>query len=93
MAEVVQLERWRRERAHPAGSGVGAEEQRLEQAVERLDRILADLGWNRRAPAWVVTELLAIQGAVSMGLTEEAALRAESLATRSERRRPRKTSS
>ncbi len=93
MAEVVQLERWRRERTHPAGKGVGAGERRLEQAVDRLDGILADLGWNRRAPAWVVTELLAIQGAVSMGLTEEATQRAESLAMRSERRRARKTSS
>jgi hypothetical protein len=90
MAPVVELERWRRERAAGGRAAASAQEERLERAVSLLDRLLADLGWNRRAPSWVVTELLAIQGAVSMGLTEEAALRAETLAARSERRRARR---
>lgn len=87
MAEIVHLERWRRARERGA-PGVVAE-ARLQAAVERLDAILARLGWTRQAPPWVVTELLAIQGAVSLGLTDDAASRAESLAARSERRRAR----
>ncbi|MGH2724354.1 MAG: hypothetical protein ACRDI0_08830 [Actinomycetota bacterium] len=90
MAPVVELERWRRERAAGAHAATAAQGERLERAVERLDRLLAELGWHRRAPSWVVTELLAIQGAVSMGLTEEAAIRAETLAARSARRRARR---
>ena len=89
MAPVVELERWRRERRE-ARAPLEAEEARLERAVERLDGLLEELGWSRRAPSWVVTELLAIQGAVSMGLVEEAAVRAETLAARSERRRARR---
>jgi hypothetical protein len=84
MAPVVDLERWRRERR---GSGPAC---RLDAAVSRLERVLADRGWERRAPGWVMTELLAIQGAVSLGMTEEAAARAESLADRSTPRRARR---
>lgn len=85
MADVVDLERWRLRR-EPGGRDAGPR-ARLTSAVERLETVLARLGWNREAPGWVVTELLAIQGAMSLGMVDEAAGRAESLAARSERRR------
>jgi hypothetical protein len=85
MSSVIQLDEWRRRRDPP-----DAGEERLAAAVERLDRMLADRGWDRRpAPAWLVTDLLAIQGCIAMGLTAEAAQRVERLIDRSERRRRR----
>lgn len=82
MAEVVRIDEWRRR--HEDG---GPHEARLSQAVERLDRLLAERGWDRRpAPAWLLTDLLAIQGCIAMGLTTEAAQRVERLIERSERR-------
>lgn len=86
MADVVDLGRWRLGRRGAGGRGTG-QRTRLTAAVERLDAALAHLGWNREAPGWVVTELLAIQGAMSLGMVDEAADRADSLAARSERRR------
>ena len=81
MAEVVRLEEWRRRRGDAPG------EDRLSAAVERLDRLLAERGWDRQpAPAWLLTDLLAIQGCIAMGLTQEAAHRVERLIERSERR-------
>lgn len=88
MAAVVDLERWRRARRDPGSAEPGGR-GRLTAAVERLDAVLARLGWDREAPPWVVTELLAIQGAMSLGMVDEAAGRAEALAARSERRRVR----
>ena len=88
MAAVVDLERWRRARQDPGSADAGGR-ARLTAAVERLDAVLTRLGWDREAPPWVVTELLAIQGAMSVGMVDEAAARAESLAARSERRRAR----
>jgi hypothetical protein len=79
MDEVIDLGAWRRERV-----GAGLEEDRLDQAVERLDRALAERG-DHRPPPWLVTELLAVQGCLSMGLTEEAAWRIERLLQRAER--------
>ena len=87
MAEVVRIDEWRRQRA-----GDGPQEVRLSLAVERLDRLLAERGWDRRpAPAWLLTDLLAIQGCIAMGLTTEAAQRVERLIDRSERRAGRGT--
>ncbi len=64
---------------------MGSEQDpRLEGAVARLDHALSEQPW-RRPPPWLVTELLAIQGAVSMGLVDEAAARSERLADRLER--------
>jgi hypothetical protein len=81
MAEVVRLEEWRRRHGGDPG------EDRLSRAVDRLDKMLAERGWDRRpAPAWLVTDLLAIQGCIAMGLTAEAAQRVERLIERSERR-------
>ena len=85
MSTVIQLDQWRRRRG-PSDPG----EDRLASAVERLDRLLADRGWDRQpAPAWLVTDLLAVQGCIAMGLTAEAAERVERLIDRSERRRSR----
>jgi hypothetical protein len=87
MAEVVRIDEWRRQRR-----GDGPQEARLSRAVERLDRLLAERGWDRRpAPAWLLTDLLAIQGCIAMGLTSEAAQRVERLIERSERRAGRGT--
>jgi hypothetical protein len=87
MAPVIQLDEWRRRRGGPQA---GPDDGRLASAVERLDRLLADRGWDRRpAPAWLLTDLLAIQGCITMGLTGEAAQRVERLIERSERRTAR----
>jgi hypothetical protein len=86
MAEVVRIDEWRQRRG-----GEEPHEVRLSQAVERLDRLLAERGWDRRpAPAWLLTDLLAIQGCIAMGLTTEAAQRVERLIDRSERRAGRR---
>jgi hypothetical protein len=79
MAGVIDLAAWR------AGHGEGTvDEARLEGAVDRLDRLIAEQRWSQ-PPPWLVTELLAIQGCISMGLTGEAASRAERLIARTER--------
>ena len=85
IASVVALEAWRRRRD---ASGPG--EERLDRAVERLERVLVARGWDRLAPDWVLTELLAIQGCLSLGLLPAAVLRAERLAERAEPRRARR---
>ena len=76
---VIDLEAWRLDR-----SGVDPQEDRLRRAVARLDQVLTERGEDRRPP-WLVTELLAVQGCLSMGLTEEAAWRVERLVMRVER--------
>jgi hypothetical protein len=83
MERVIDLSAWRRDR-----HGAGLEEERLERAVERLDRVLAERG-EAPSPPWLVTELLAVQGCLSMGLTEDAAWRIERLLQRAERSSPR----
>lgn len=80
MERVIDLAEWRR--------GHGGGDERLASAVERLDAALTARDWER-PPAWVVTELLAVQGCLSLGLAEEAAWRIEKLAQRAERIRPR----
>jgi hypothetical protein len=85
MADVIRLEEWRRGRPTP-----GPEDAPLREAVERLDRVLDEHGWHDdAAPPWVVTELLAIQGCVSMDMTDAAVYRIERLIQRSERARAR----
>lgn len=82
-AQVIDLAGWRREH----GDGHDEEHRRLAQAVDRLERALDDRGWDA-PPAWLVTELLAVQGCLSLGLPEDAAWRIEKLAQRTERLRP-----
>jgi hypothetical protein len=83
-AQVIDLAGWRREH----GAGHDEEHRRLAEAVDRLDAALAERGWDS-PPAWLLTELLAVQGCLSLGLPEEAAWRIERLAQRTERLRSR----
>jgi hypothetical protein len=76
MAGVVDLAEWRRAR--------GPGQERLDGAVTRLEEVLAGRAWDP-PPPWLVTELLAIQGCLSVGLVEDAAWRADRLALRAER--------
>jgi hypothetical protein len=75
MGSVIDLVAWRDAREHDPAS-------RLERAISRLERQLA-LG-SGRISRRVEAELLAITGAVTAGLPEEAAERAERLAERLE---------
>lgn len=70
---IIDLGGWRREHE--------AVELRLERAVLALDEVM-DGKERRDVPAWVVTEVFAIQGCISMDLLEEAAERAEKLVHR-----------
>ena len=79
METVIDLAAWRRDRR-----SVDPQEDRLQRAVDRLDEVLTERGEDRRPP-WLVTELLAVQGCLSIGLTEEAAWRVERLVMRVER--------
>lgn len=79
-AAVVDLARWRHEHVE----GHDEEHQRLEAAIDRLDRALVERGWED-PPPWLVTELLAVQGCLSLGLADEAAWRIQRLAQRTER--------
>ncbi len=79
MGRIIDLDAWRsRRRAPPERAGAVA---RLELAVVRVDQLVARLSrGSRKIEPKIETELLAITGAVSMGLVEEAANRAERLA-------------
>lgn len=73
MAAVVDLRGWREEN-EPL-------ELRLERAVMRLDALIE--GRERSGlPPWVVTEVLAIQGCISLEMLEEAADRSERVVRR-----------
>lgn len=80
MATVVDLVAWREDRE----PGMA----RLERAVAELDEVVR--GRRRGVPDWAVTEILAIQGCISLDLLEDAAERAELLAGRLRRWRARK---
>ena len=82
-AQVIDLAGWRRDH----GEGQDEEHERLAAAIDHLDRALSKLG-STETPAWLVTELLAVQGCLSLGLAEDAAWRIEKLAQRTERLRP-----
>jgi len=72
---LIDLEAWREQ--HERDPVV-----RLERAIRRLDRLLGD--GPGRIGRRVESELLAITGAVTSGIAEEAAERAERLADRLE---------
>ena len=82
MNTVIDLAAWRRDRGT-----ADPQEDRLRRAVDRLDQVLVERGEDHRPP-WLVTELLAVQGCLSIGLTEEAAWRVERLVMRVERFSP-----
>jgi hypothetical protein len=75
MGTLIDLEAWREQ--HQRDPVV-----RLERAVRRLDRLLGE--GPGRIGRRVESELLAITGAVTAGIAEEAAERAERLADRLE---------
>ena len=73
---VISLADWRRTHAErdPA--------ERLERSVEALDEVLGTLPPRRLAAPDIERELLAMTGAVSMGLIDDAADRADRLRER-----------
>jgi hypothetical protein len=73
---VISLDDWRRQHAE------GDPAERLERAVEALDRVLGALPPRRLAAPDIERELLAITGAVSIGLVDDAADRADRLRER-----------
>jgi hypothetical protein len=75
MGEIVDLRAWLERREHDPMT-------RLERAIARLDGLLAR--GSGRLGGRVESELLAITGAVTAGLDDEAAERAERLAERLE---------
>ena len=78
MGAVVDLTAWREARERAAESG--------DPSVERLDRAMAMLEERveegRRLSVRHETDLLAITGAIALGMIEEAAERIERLAVR-----------
>ena len=75
-ATVVSLSDWRRARVESDPAEL------LERAVDALDHVLATLSPRRLAAPDIERELLAITGAVSIGLIEEATDRADRLRER-----------
>ena len=89
MGQVISIDRWLEQQGRPQGEDwagerdVGLDDRgvaRLERAVARLEPLLARGG--AATGTQVETELLAVSGAVSLGLYEEAARRAERLGDR-----------
>ena len=73
MGVIIDLAEHRRRRGLPL--------DRLEQAIERVDRALAGRA-RGRAPTWLRDEIAAIRRRLNDGRLEEAAARAETLAER-----------
>jgi len=76
MGTLIDLQEWRERHEHDPMT-------RLERAIARLDELLQRRGSGRLGPR-VESDLLAITGAVTAGLEDEAAERAERLAERLE---------
>lgn len=76
---MIDLAAWRRK--HETGQ---VDDTPLGEAVDRLDQLLTEERWQE-PPAWLVTELMAVQGCVSMGLFADAHWRIERLIRRAER--------
>jgi hypothetical protein len=79
MGRVISIDRWLEGRGRQHEGAESGDVARLERAVARLEPLL-----ERASDAGVQleTELLAVSGAVSLGLFDEAARRAERLADR-----------
>ncbi|MGA9161500.1 MAG: hypothetical protein WB297_11645 [Actinomycetota bacterium] len=84
MGSVIDLRAWRERRERDPMT-------RLERAIARLDGLLRRSG-SGRLGSRVESDLLAITGAVSAGLDDEAAERAERLAERLEHPSARRSS-
>ena len=84
MGTVIDLREWRERHEHDPMT-------RLERAIARLDELLQRRGSGRLGPR-VESDLLAITGAVTAGLEDDAAERAERLAERLEHPSARRSS-
>ena len=84
MGTLIDLQEWRERHEHDPMT-------RLERAIARLDELLQRRGSGRLGPR-VESDLLAITGAVTAGLEDEAAERAERLAERLEHPSARRSS-
>jgi hypothetical protein len=79
MGTVISIEAWREQHGSDAS-------ERLESAVADLDHVLNALPQSRLSDTEIERELLAITGAVTIGLLEDAADRADRLRARLNRR-------
>jgi len=84
MGTLIDLQEWRERHEHDPMT-------RLERAIARLDELLQRRGSGRLGPR-VESDLLAITGAVTAGLEDDAAERAERLAERLEHPSARRSS-
>ena len=82
MGSVTFIDDWKKEHPDDPDTSSRGNEGRLEEAVKRLDTVLRQVGSHPAGMASVESELLAITGAVSLGLFDDAARRAERLADR-----------
>ena len=81
MGIVVELARWRRAPVEGGVHRVDPGMERLETAVERLDRLTsAVLRGDEPLEETLETQLLALIGELSLGLLDDASKRAERLA-------------
>ena len=90
MGQVIRIDRWRERAASGPDASPAPDAQpdpssvdRLEQAVQRLDRLTGGMlrSGDRLDPS-TETALLAIVGEMSMGRVDEAAARTEDLVQR-----------
>ena len=89
MGTVIDLLSWRegeRDRDRLASPDPDAAVDRLDRLVSRLDPLLESVKRGGKRDHTVETDILAITGAISLGLMDEAAVRAERLASRLEAR-------
>jgi hypothetical protein len=84
MGRVISIDRWLEDRGRQHEEAESFDVARLERAVARLEPLLEQA---TEAGVQLETELLAVSGAVSLGLFDEAAGRAERLADRLTARR------
>lgn len=85
MGRVIDLSSWlERHDRHPAPPTEALD--RLDRAVARLDPLLQEVMRKGSPEHEIETELLAVTGALAVGFTDEAALRAERLSRRLEAR-------
>jgi hypothetical protein len=79
MGRVIAIDRWLEDRGREHEQAEAFDVARLERAVAKLEPLLEQA---TQAGIQLETELLAVSGAVSLGLFDEAARRAERLADR-----------
>jgi hypothetical protein len=81
MGRVIQIDEWLRRRGRTDAAALTDALARLERTVRRLDPAIRRVaGDDGSIDPRIETELLAITGAVSRGLTDEALMRADRLA-------------